>query len=51
VLAALGATREAADEPTYRRTFAHVSADTLDGVLGAWLWTRAARIGGRPGRN
>jgi len=47
VLAALGATRGAADESTYRRTFAQVSADTLDGVLGAWLWTRAIRIGGR----
>jgi predicted transposase YbfD/YdcC len=47
VLAALGATRGAADESTCRRTFAQVSADTLDGVLGAWLWTRAARIGGR----
>jgi hypothetical protein len=24
-----------------------VSANTLDGVLGAWLWTRAVRAGGR----
>jgi predicted transposase YbfD/YdcC len=47
VLAALGATRGAADESTYRRTFAQVSADTLDAALGAWLWTRAARVGGR----
>jgi predicted transposase YbfD/YdcC len=47
VLAALGATRGPADESTYRRTFAQVSADTLDAALGAWLWTRAAVIGGR----
>src|SRR5271166_3056383 len=47
VLAALGASRGAADESTYRRTFAQVSADTLDAALGAWLWTRAARVGGR----
>jgi predicted transposase YbfD/YdcC len=47
VLAALGATRGAADESTYRRTFAQASADVLDAVLGAWLWTRAARVGGR----
>jgi predicted transposase YbfD/YdcC len=46
-LAALGATRGAADESTYRRTFAQVSADALDAALGAWLWTRAARAGGR----
>lgn len=47
VLAALGATRGPAGKSTYRRTFAQVSADTLDAVLGAWLWTRAAQIGGR----
>jgi predicted transposase YbfD/YdcC len=45
--AALGATRGAADESTYRRTFAQLSADSLDAALGAWLWTRAARAGGR----
>ncbi|HEX9041526.1 MAG TPA: ISAs1 family transposase [Trebonia sp.] len=33
------------DIPT--RAFAQVSGDILDQVLGAWLWTRAARIGGR----
>ena len=37
----------AIDESTYRRTFAQVSADVLDAVLGAWLWTRAAAAGGR----
>src|SRR6201997_4324698 len=47
VLAVLGANRGAADESTYRRAFALVSADVLDRVLGAWLWTRAAQSGGR----
>jgi predicted transposase YbfD/YdcC len=47
VLAALGAARGPAEESTYRRAFALVSADVLDRVLGAWLWTRAAQAGGR----
>ena len=47
VLAALGAARGAAEESTFRRAFALVSADVLDRVLGAWLHTRAARAGGR----
>ena len=47
VLAGLGAVRGAAEESTFRRAFALVSADVLDGVLGAWLWTRAVRAGGR----
>jgi DDE_Tnp_1-associated/Transposase DDE domain len=47
VLAALGARRGAAEEPTFRRAFALISADVLDRVLGAWLWTRAAQAGGR----
>src|SRR5260370_23812652 len=46
-LAVLGAARGPAEESTYRRAFALVSADVLDRVLGAWLWTRAARAGGR----
>ena len=46
-LAALGAIRGAADESTFRRAFALVSPDVLDRVLGAWLWTRAVRAGGR----
>src|SRR6201981_3257655 len=41
VLAALGAERGPAEESTYRRAFALISADMLDRVLGAWLWTRA----------
>ena len=47
VLAVLGAERGPAEESTYRRAFALVSADVLDQVLGAWLCTRAVRAGGR----
>src|SRR6201997_163353 len=47
VLDVLGATRGAAEESTFRRAFALVSPDVLDRVLGAWLWTRAVRAGGR----
>jgi predicted transposase YbfD/YdcC len=47
VLAVLGAVRGAADESTFRRAFALASPDALDRVLGAWLWTRAVRAGGR----
>jgi hypothetical protein len=43
----LGAVRGAAEELTFRRAFALVSADVPDQVLGAWLRTRAARAGGR----
>jgi predicted transposase YbfD/YdcC len=46
-LAALGAVRGPAEESTFRRSFALVSADVLDRVLGAWLWTRAVQAGGR----
>lgn len=44
VLCALGAWRGAAEESTFRRAFAKVNADTLDSVLGAWLWTRSTQI-------
>src|SRR5271154_1325787 len=47
VLAVLGAARGPAEESTFRRAFALVSADVLDRVLGAWLWTRAGQAGGR----
>jgi predicted transposase YbfD/YdcC len=47
VLAALGAAPGPAEESTYRRAFALISADVLDRVVGAWLWTRAVRAGGR----
>ena len=47
VLAVLGAARGAAEESTFRRAFALVSADVLDRVLGAWLHTRAVQAGGR----
>jgi DDE_Tnp_1-associated len=46
-LAVLGAARGPAEESTFRRAFALVSPDALDRVLGAWLWTRAVRAGGR----
>ena len=44
-LAVLGAARGPAEESTFRRAFALVSADVLDRVLGAWLWTRAVQAG------
>ena len=47
VLAVMGAARGPAEESTFRRAFALVSADVLDRVLGAWLWTRAVQAGGR----
>ena len=47
VLAGLGAARGPAEESTFRRAFALVSADMLDRVLGAWLHTRAVQAGGR----
>src|SRR5512140_3336969 len=47
VLTALGAERGPAEESTYRRAFALVTADVLDRVLGAWLGTRAVLAGGR----
>jgi predicted transposase YbfD/YdcC len=47
VLAGLGAARGPAEESTFRRAFALVSADVLDRVLGTWLWTRAVRADGR----
>jgi len=47
VLAVLGAARGPAEESTFRRAFALVSADALDRVIGAWLWTRAVQAGGR----
>src|ERR1700719_2243171 len=46
-LAVPGAARGPAEESTFRRAFALVSADVLDRVLGAWLWTRAVPAGGR----
>jgi predicted transposase YbfD/YdcC len=47
VLAGLGAARGPAEESTFRRAFAMISADMLDQVLGAWLWTRAVQASGR----
>jgi hypothetical protein len=47
VLAGLGAVRGPAEESTFRRAFALISADVLDQVSGAWLHTRAAQARGR----
>ena len=47
VLAVLGAARGPAEESTFRRAFALVSADVLDRVIGAWLWTRVMQSEGR----
>jgi predicted transposase YbfD/YdcC len=47
VLLVLGAARGPAEESTFRRAFALVSADVPDRVLGAWLHTGAVRTGGR----
>jgi predicted transposase YbfD/YdcC len=47
VLAGLGAARGPAEESTFRRAFAMISAGMLDQVLGAWLWTRAVQVSGR----
>jgi predicted transposase YbfD/YdcC len=47
VLAALGADRGPAEESTFRRASALVSADVLDQVLGAWLYTRVVQAGER----
>jgi predicted transposase YbfD/YdcC len=44
VLTALGASRGAAEESTFRRAFTAINADKLDTVLGAWLWTRSAQV-------
>ena len=47
-LRALGVTNPAApDESTIRRTFALLDADVLDGVLGAFMWTRTHTVGTR----
>ena len=46
-LAGLGAVRGPAEESTFRRAFALISADVLDQVIGAWLHTRATQAGGR----
>ena len=45
-LTTLGMGRGAADEATFRRTFARLDADLLDQVLGAWAATRVAVVEG-----
>ena len=47
VLAGLGAVRGPAEESTFRRAFALISADVPGQVIGAWLHTRATQAGGR----
>jgi predicted transposase YbfD/YdcC len=47
-LASLGLDRPSPPaEATFRRVFTHLDPDVLDGVLGAWFWTRTASIEGR----
>jgi hypothetical protein len=43
----LGAACGPAEDSTFRRAFAMISADVLDQVLGAWLHTRAVQASGR----
>ena len=47
VLAGLGAVRGPAEESTFRRAFALISADVPGQVIGAWFHTRATQAGGR----
>jgi hypothetical protein len=47
VLAGLGAARGPAEESTFRRAFALISADVPGQVIGGWLHTGAAQAGGR----
>lgn len=43
----LGACRRPPSEPTIRRVLTLLPADTLDAVIGAWMWLRTGTIGGR----
>jgi predicted transposase YbfD/YdcC len=45
-LARIGLTT-APEESTLRKLFARLDADTLDRLLGAWIWTRTSTVGGR----
>jgi predicted transposase YbfD/YdcC len=48
VLAALGLQRRCPPaEATFRRVFTGLDPDVLDGVLGAWFWTRTGAVAGR----
>jgi predicted transposase YbfD/YdcC len=47
-LCQLGLTRsQAPDASTFRRLFARLDAAALDGLVGAFLWTRTATVAGR----
>jgi predicted transposase YbfD/YdcC len=43
----LGVRRRPPSEPTIRRLLTRLPADTLDAVIGAWMWLRTSTIGGR----
>jgi len=46
-LTTLGVTGAGPGESTIRRAFARVDADSVDRVLGAFMWTRSFEAGGR----
>lgn len=47
VLTRLGAWRRPPSEATIRRLLTRLPADTLDTVIGTWMWSRTSTIGGR----
>jgi predicted transposase YbfD/YdcC len=47
LLTSLGMTGRAAHEATFRRLFARVETDTLDRILGVFMWTRTGSVAGR----
>jgi DDE_Tnp_1-associated/Transposase DDE domain len=47
VLARLGVRRRPPSEATIRRLLSRLPADTLDSIIGAWMWLRTSTIGGR----
>jgi predicted transposase YbfD/YdcC len=47
VLTRLGARRRPPSEATIRRLLTRLPADTLDTVIGTWMWLRTSTIGGR----
>lgn len=47
LLTSLGMTGRGADEATFRRLFARIDTETLDRVLGVFMWTRTGHVDGR----
>jgi predicted transposase YbfD/YdcC len=47
VLTRLGVRRRPPSEATIRRLLTRLPADTLDTVIGTWMWSRASTISGR----